>query len=176
MPPPKKNNLHFHLCLTMTTMKCKKQVHQPRNTRRRKTAREKPNHQYQHHHRTILRHFRSPCKVPSPNIPPSLAEQNDPGKEEESSEELLKNHEKALILKEPVSTPTKTQKWHFWTQFTHDQKVCSNTGSLFQGILRTDPELFVKQPARQFSECAWALLLEHFDKVHGFFLFSLMGC
>ena len=71
----------------------------------------------------------------SPGIPPSPAQQDDPGKEEESSEELQEDQE------EPESSDSQQTRFYtdeesdlvldeaLWTQFTHDQKVCSNTGS-----------------------------------------------
>ena len=68
--------------------KQKNKAHQQRNTRRTKIAHDKPNHQHQHHHRTILHHFRSPHEDPVLRQAPRLhAQPDDFGKEEDLPED-----------------------------------------------------------------------------------------
>ena len=90
----------------------------------------------------ILRHFRSPQKN---QVLHQEAQPDDPAQDEESLEELQEDQggpdsqrtrrftdeDSDLVLNEAL-----------WTQFTHDQKVCSNTGPLVSTLCNNNFSFF----------------------------------
>ena len=132
-----KNDLQTQLYLKMTTMKCKKQVHQQRNTKKNKDSPQEAKPSV-----ASSSNDSPPLPISSSPTKPSLAQQDDPGKEEESSHKLLKDQQ------EPESS-----------DFRRDSNLMKHSGhgspmirkcaatldhSLFQEMLRTDPVVSIQ--------------------------------